>query len=448
MNKKFKDALKNAYNIPEPAHKEEFLRSIQKEEEKKVVPFWIPLVKYGSVPVTAAVALLICAGFMDTEKVKHDYVEVEQTEACDENLSEETDTTIVTLTTETTKNPALTSDLTLTEEAFDVTSEATASGEGEIVVTTAMVTKPVTKPVTNTATATVTTASATSPTSTVTTVKTTEPTENSVTTTSRVTQPAPVTTTGTTVTTTDRTTLPAPVITTRTTATTLGDYNSTRPDVPIMTTTREPVYEPTITTREPLYEPSDPGIDAPTDPGYWVTPEHNYTMSPIVIEMKNNNATASYWKSQCRSSEAAVWGRIENVYYTSIDGLPYTQADITVTHDYKGIYTSGQKLSLYAFGGYMPLRDYAEENGFLGMLDGKTDEEIDNTSVYYNFAADFTDYLTAGREYLFFVSQSGIVPGGAMMINGEIYIPQNNIFYNRWGSREFTCSELIDCINS
>lgn len=64
------------------------------------------------------------------------------------------------------------------------------------------------------------------------------------------------------------------------------------------------------------------------------------------------------------SSDYIVYAVIDEVIYTEIDGKPYTQENLTIYSVYKGdgALNSADRISLYVPGGYMPAEEYLKNN--------------------------------------------------------------------------------------
>ncbi|MBQ8725042.1 MAG: hypothetical protein IJY74_05155, partial [Oscillospiraceae bacterium] len=285
MNRKFKNALKSAFSIPEPQRKDDFFQSI--EENKKAVPFWIPLLKYGAVTAAAAIAIIISSNFTDISNVKEQYVEEAPAVTCvtDENVFDAEElvpenNNPVTVTSSHTHSENLAADSeTLT--TAPVTAPSNIQTEIHTGITTAVTSSAqttvsgenssVTAAATITTATTITTASASKTTPT---RAGTYTTVNSVSTAKRTTTSAIPTD-------------PAP---------------STYTTMPTMTT---PSYEPsyTMTTSGPMVdEPSDIGID------YTVYPDSSFYITDNIIDVSEYiNFEYSPSPDDNISSELETW---------------------------------------------------------------------------------------------------------------------------------------------
>ena len=402
MNKKLKNALKSAYSIPEPLRKDEFLQDL--EEDKNAVPFWINLMKYAAVPVTAAIAVVISTSFMNISKVQEQYVEKAPVPAK------------TTINTECLCEAVESEDL-CTDNAADISHAETATSESTSSSAAMPVYADISAPIT-------TSAGIQASSSVVTKITTVSKTTDVTTTTSTKTGTA-VTTSKTT--TTSMQTVPSP---------------STYTTMPTMTTAN---YEPSYTM--PTSTTSDYGEDEPIDIGrdFTVYPETSFRIQDNIIDVSelidfsyspepepdDSVSSLSTWQYLAKHSDEAVYGIVVNRYYTAIDGLPYEQLDILVEYplEYRNLYY-GDMISVYVPSEYMSLEYFIEEYNCEYLFEDMTDEEIAGSTAYF----PWTDAVSCydGMDRLFFLnSNSGSAPVGAYRLTaGSVY----SIFHEKGGN--------------
>lgn len=133
----------------------------------------------------------------------------------------------------------------------------------------------------------------------------------------------------------------------------------------------------------------------PVTHDYTVQPGKTYTIAEKIIILDDTNSidgpkrgTVIYppdkdWtelKDQLfSSSQLIAVGRTEEVIYTDVYGMPYTQENIVLTNVIKGGLNSGDIISVYSEGGYMPLNDFLSMNGSYYFT--PPDDDWDNYSV-------------------------------------------------------------------
>lgn len=428
MNRKFKDALKDAYGFPEPQRKEDFFNTLTINKKKsKPVPFYFNLMKYSAVPVTAAIAVIIFTSFIHNQNVKTDFVSenaVTSSVQNDENdvhedtaLDSENEEYIISETTP---------DNTIYETSEDYFSQSTTityllthEYENENTQSfTFTVPKATSAPVTSDKKSSATSVTATTA---ATSVSTTGRTYNSITT---------ITTPGSTANVT-RTTTRTTANITRTTPRTTEP-----PEFEIVTTT--PIYTipapiETTTTKlseDPVYEPDDSIKDLR------VTPPVIYSKTGNIIDVTSafeDNAIDSYsWQLSAATADAAVYGTIEQIYYTGVNGMPYIQADIFIENSLMNYdFGYGDMISVYIPGGYMSMNDFLLNNSWYESELGDMSEEdiLSSTALFNNVNAGL---IKTGKSYLFFLKCGyGDMPSGAFTLCNEMDI------FTKTGSRYY-----------
>ncbi len=109
----------------------------------------------------------------------------------------------------------------------------------------------------------------------------------------------------------------------------------------------------------------------------------------------------------CFASENIIYGTIQELDYTVIDGKPWTMADVKIEKSYH--FESGEEIwagdviTVYEPGGYMPLSDYIAYNPSDKSFAGWSSERIANTVIF----EDGSNYVKPeiGESYLYFVSK-------------------------------------------
>lgn len=168
-------------------------------------------------------------------------------------------------------------------------------------------------------------------------------------------------------------------------------------DVAIVTTTQTPDYDD---------EPSDSiGLD------YTVTPSVIYDKTDEYInisELEENDTNyepepplTDYdvsWESMAEDSDYIIHAMIDEIIYTGIDGKPYTQENITIGSIYKGygVLIPTDRISIYVPGGYIPADEYSEdydlpEDTVIYDPGGNNGEQlVDNTYIFFLKSGDVT----------------------------------------------------------
>ena len=429
MNRKFKDALKQAYNIPEPSHKDEFLQKLESMQPEQKRP-WLPFfVRYAAVPLTALAFLGMYGSYSLLSGVKTEYVTerpVHTAPLYEEHTADEEIQTTETSAAEGTV-PEGTS---LTSESGTTASDSTSASENmlDVGLTTTAPEQPriTTAPEQIPEQARTTTVPEAWQTQTNTTIASTTRITTTVVTRTATTTRAAATTK---VTTTGRSTTPQAVSTTR-------QYDAPEPVITIPQTTTATAYTQTFfaTTIGNQYEPTLPDepvvITTTTESSasedeigrdLTVQPLHQYSILDNLVEGRFSTDYAPPaddinglidWKDLEEWSECIVSGEIEAVYYTSVDGKPWTQMDILVDEWWKGDINISDRISVYIPGGFMSLTDYISENDLNGYYDDMTPEEIAVSTVYEPSPEGFEPFV--GMRYLFFLSSGGYsIPDGA-----------------------------------
>lgn len=396
MKKSEKENLKKAFNIPEPERKEYFV-SLYNKKLKKNEPKFSVFFRYASTAVFAVLIIGLWGNIRDAGDVqKFTTIDEPTTAVQTTTVIQPTEKNAITTLKEVTTQTALTkvsSVQTTAENPPETNTQITIPVIPEFVPSVTEITFPL-KPETSTKTKPVTTVKTVQ----ATTVKctATEPIKTDDCTNYEPT-PMPVSTTMHI----------SPSITTKNT-----EYEPPNPDEENTVTTKiqdnpPPVTIPSVTI------PSPPAVDT-VGIDYTVTPIKTYNQSEKIIHdnrLEFNDSTSGIGNAISMDkmidySDYIVLGKIDKITYTHVNGIPYTQEDITIYNVYKGnkLYEN-DKISVYIPGGYMPVREF--EN-----LNNMEVNAPDDYSVYYS--GGNKTYQTVGTLYIFFLTNgSSDIPNGA-----------------------------------
>ncbi|NLT09049.1 MAG: hypothetical protein GXY08_06055 [Ruminococcus sp.] len=367
MKRKEKEALKNAFGIPEPLGADAFFErpefAEKKEDDRSILLFHrIPAaLRYGSIALAAVAVIGLWGGFKNWAKTdkfdKNDQPGVTETTASAEPATDGYGHEIIVTTSgEQTVVDIVTTTAAEPEDNDTVTT--TASGDdGQVNVTTA----------------------AGNGTKRTTAVKP----GNGRTTTTAVRPPSKRTTTATgghhNRTTTTAVKPPAVQTTTK------------RTSVPLVTTTPG-TYPVVLATTSPKDEGPVPSVTDPIEKGggddRTVRPGVVYNVNGKVVGVNEIMAVGSNSDPQpdgptpdrptdsaipvkpvtelVRSSNQVIIGEVEEIIFTSENGYPVTQTNIRVSQSLYGSLSDGDIISVRSSGGYMPVKDYApaKQNGY------------------------------------------------------------------------------------
>ncbi|MDE6797459.1 MAG: hypothetical protein K2J36_05560 [Ruminococcus sp.] len=401
MNKKSKKTLKNAFNIPEPKRKEEFLNSLP-AKQKKSFSFNVSL--YISTAITAVVIIGIWGGIKNLPHFDppinidtHVYTETT-------SLPEHTENTFVQTTTTTSTEKHKTETATVTTSGKSTVSgtqpaETTSSGAGTVITetetfqteTTITTTKKESNNISNKPTTEIHTNEITSSpetdfpettlkitasqTVTETTVKTTVKTTTKTTTATR-------TTTKTNLRTTTKTTTMPHTTTTKTFYTNISPMTTTtaESEVNYVTTTtlidNEPLVD--ITTSQTLVAT----MDSPPVPATTTTPAPPTDIPPVdltvtpkvqyypdgeiyIMDSESNDSmpptepdVTGIFRQMIAESDLIAIVEVDEIIYTGFEGVPYTQENVIVKDVIYGDIQTNSRISVYCKGGYIPAEEY------------------------------------------------------------------------------------------
>lgn len=177
-----------------------------------------------------------------------------------------------------------------------------------------------------------------------------------------------------------------------------------------------------------VVEPSEPAADSPneSDSIFYTTvqPPCRYSVSENALEWNDflegsSGALDVSWESPAQAAQLVVSGRITDIIYTQIGGVPYMQLNVALDHVYGGASGSGT-LSVYEKGGYVPLSvlnrhfTWARER-----TKDMTDSEIAGTMV--RETASTQKWPEQGDFCVFFLNAAATpgIPDGAFEYAGQ-----------------------------
>lgn len=159
---------------------------------------------------------------------------------------------------------------------------------------------------------------------------------------------------------------------------------------------------------------------------YRVTPAYQYEKTGSILELKEfpvspptddangttNTVKPFSWQSSADMSDLIVSGTVISLTYTRIEDELWTQVDIEITKVYSGTLQSGDKISIYERGGYMPAAEYLKLHPGTAWEFLMTEAEIQNTTCFDAGEQETTSIL--GENCLYFLRKStGEIPPGA-----------------------------------
>lgn len=422
MNKKSKKTLKNAFNIPEPNQKESFFSKLDIKPQRKFssfVPVYLP---------TAVVAVMIIGVWGGIKNLPR----FEQPENTDNNIIYSSESSV---SENQTDSPAQTSASSVHNTEKQTHTSATVqtdskSSEKNTSVTTAKTTKD-------------------------------NPDKEESFTDSPSENPSEENSDSEVLQTTDTTRKTNIIKTTDTTETTKHTTPSQT------TTTKHNGYSPQTTTTtfkdsidipSGTTEPSQPSDDVPQD--YTVTPPVRYYPDDNAIDIRDftvndpqpplidgpqpDDSTSTTWEDFMNNSDIILIATVDEIIYTGIDGVPYTQENISVSEVIKGDIEQYSRISVYGTGGYIPASEYKKI---------QIDWAIENNCMLFDPAGNKT-VSEVGDTYLYFIRKSNYpLPDGSYSLttyndvskfryNGGYYINMNN------NSFMFEPEELYNLINN
>lgn len=442
MNKKSKKTLKNAFNIPEPNQKDSFFNKLDIKPERKFssfIPTYLP---------TAIVAVMIIGVWGGIKNLPR----FEQPENTDNNIIYSSESSVSEKQTDNSVQTTISSvshseKQTQTTTAVQTDNGSTVTGEKNTSVTTTSG-----KTTKNNSDKNKDESSADSPSE-----NSSEETSDSEVshTTNTTRHTTNVKTTHTTTMSTREQNNIKPTKPSTTTQTTTTDRNSGFSPLPQTTTTT--TFDDTIDI-PPCTEPSQPSDDVPPD--YTVNPPVHYYPDDNAIDISDitqndhkpplidgpqpGSSTSVIWEDLVNDSDIILIATVDEIIYTSIDGVPYTQENLSVSEVIKGDIEQYSRISVYGMGGYIPASEYKKI---------QIEWAIENNCMLFDPAGNKT-VSQVGDEYLYFIKKSDSpLPDGSYRLTtyndiskfrytDGYYINMNNSNFM------FTLTELYDSINN
>ncbi|MCM1132468.1 MAG: hypothetical protein NC340_03255 [Ruminococcus flavefaciens] len=354
MKKSEKDALKKAFNIPEPQHKDSFVSSYN-ELLKKNRRLNIPVFFRRTSIAVFAVLIIGLWGHLNKNP-----------DSVKEFINNNPDIVTETTTASASTVSAINSTLLSSNDSHAVTITQTVPTAQAMTdsIATGITTMSLPAPPAIEIPETVQTATA---------VRTTAPKSTTL-------APVSATRTATSVSTT-KTVAEASIQTTVTTTDEDVLIVPTQPTHPSVDVDTPPATIPTTTNLHNGLSPAvnittaaEPSADPDPTPGRDLTviPSADYKKSGSIIDIEqifesnafdpSDGVTGSF--DPTGNADYIVFGVINKITYTEVDGMPYTQEDITVFEVFKGSeIMPADKISVYVKGGYMPVSDFTDMNG-------------------------------------------------------------------------------------
>ncbi len=361
MKHKDKEALKNAFGIPEPLEADTFFERPEfaevKEKRRRALLFHrIPAaLRYGTIAVAAAAVIGVWGGFRNW--AKDDKFPANEITATEETNTAEAATGSEDTTSTAPEGNGTDITVTTTQDGDIIVTTVSSGDKGNSVTTVQTEAAPGVTGRTTTAAARPSSGRTTAPSG-----RTTAPS-------GRTTAPSSGRTTRTTAVTTGtsviRTT--AAVQTSPSVVTTTQQMEEGHSQWPVVATTSQASKSSRDNTVEPdvVYDVHGTIVDcreftgnAHNDPEDKVTDPVS-PMDPVYTNTMDLEGLVY-------KSDLIVSAKVEKVIYTSENGFPVTQSDIVIENVYSGGMNSGDKISVRSSGGYMPVNEYepAVKGGF------------------------------------------------------------------------------------
>ncbi len=411
MKKYEKEALKKAFNIPDPQHKEEFINQldIKKNNPKRHFPI---ITRYASMAAFAAVMISIITNLSLTadfpDQFTSDKTIIPTISVSATTEEPQTTTSIVQdqIFMQTTVSPTK-SETTAATASYETNTRTTAAETIDHPITSLETTPPNTTGNHETSAAVQT--ESTNPAQPTTPTKTTSKTEP--------TQTSPATTKKPeTLQTTVKTEEPVPVTTT-------AEQNNVNPSQTVTTTKNSPpVILTTSVTKVPSHD-NEPGADLTVYPTSVYTPtdmiinkyefdiDHNLSFDDSPGCKDPMDTPDAITIEHFFDNSAFIFrGTIKEKIYTDVSGQPYTQENIVITDVCKsvGSYKVNDFISVYLPGGYMPVTVYAESNNC-------SCDYPDDYTIYSNGGNKSVQDI--GDEFYFFLNYgTDEIPYGAFQL--------------------------------
>ncbi|WP_297958412.1 hypothetical protein [uncultured Ruminococcus sp.] len=149
----------------------------------------------------------------------------------------------------------------------------------------------------------------------------------------------------------------------------------------------------------------------------------NSPTEPIEGNEGPDKQTAKNIQQMFDNSYAVVLAKIDKIVYTSIDGVPMTAENLTVQEAFRGDLKSGDRLTVFMDGGYMPADEYISSHGLY------THRNVEGCFVYDSCGCKGSQ--EEGDTLLFFIKDGGSeLPDGAF---SPVTSGDTAVFRNRYG---------------
>lgn len=177
---------------------------------------------------------------------------------------------------------------------------------------------------------------------------------------------------------------------------------------------------------------------------YTVTPKENYAPSESAVTIASMNehaidfAVSPDAKGLIPSADLIIDGKILNIYYTENGAAPWIQMDVRIDNCLYGELESGDLVSVYSKGGYMPLKQYCD----YGIVDfGDKDAE---TLLDLPFGTELPE---SGESYRFCLEKGydDMPQGCYQTILGHaysLYTEKDGIYTNKIGEDTISAEDM------
>ena len=457
MSRKFDAALaglRDTYPSPDPARMEEFLRTLPQEQRRN--PTALPLLHTGrkplwiALPAVAAAAVMLTVGIgVYRQNPQHSVPSIMETTTQTETVRQ----------TESSDMPPETEAPSLLPTETSAVYSSTAASPTSAVHTEQTTAAAVSAPTSPTPAQTTTAPSDEQP---WTSQDHTALTELHTAAAASRTTTAEARSTGTTIV-RETTTLPVKTIdndatqrqtvtTTCTTVTTIVTTQTTgleTQDSPVIPSATEASELPT--EERPCCDPAEA---APVQYFVTVMPSVRYDVPEDFVSRSDfgescdavdgTDELKAWWRPEADAADVIVTGMLDDITYTSVNGVPYTVYSIHASQVIKGGYAPGD-LTVYQLGGYIPLSELTEHFSWARDLTANmTAREIAETMVFETVPQP----QVSDHAMLLFLSASPAgLPAGTFRISQCLEETGDGIFRSANGA-ELRLEELLDCMAS
>lgn len=179
---------------------------------------------------------------------------------------------------------------------------------------------------------------------------------------------------------------------------------------------------------------------------YSVTPAYRYEKTDKIIKLEESDCDDALYPSETAESDCVVSGTVISLIYTRVGRTPWTQVDIVINEVYRGTLHPGDIISIYEQGGYIPLSEFLALHSDDASKFHWTEEEIQNTTVFYD--GGHSTFSVLGETCLYFLNHStGNLPKGAYQYTENAddsrFQRKGNCFVNVLDNNNTISDELI-----